>query len=407
MVTYAYKSINETGATVSGEIEADSREMAISILQARGYQPTQVNEKGGGDAAGFSLNRLKEIITPVKAAELIIFTKQFKTMLRAGVPMVKLLQILEKQAENLKIKRITRTMVDDISGGGSLYDAFRKHPGVFSPLYCGMVQAGEASGALPTVLDRLTYIINHENKIREDIKAALQYPIIVVVFLAIAFFVLLTFVIPKFVNIFLTAGLKLPLPTKVCLFLYQFLSDYWHLLIGGGLAAVIGLSLYLRTEQGRYMRDLTLLRLPLLGELFIKAAMSRFSSIFAILQSSGVSVLEAMRILAITVGNTAISKEFQQIGEKLEEGRGIAAPLEKATFFTPIVVNMVAIGEESGKLEEMLMEISEHYDMEVEYATKKLSDAIGPLLTVGLAAVVGFFALAIFLPMWDLIGIVK
>jgi len=155
------------------------------------------------------------------------------------------------------------------------------------------------------------------------------------------------------------------------------------------------------------VRDLTVLRLPILGDLFVKAAMSRFASIFAILQSSGVGVLEAMRILAITVGNTAIAREFREIGEKLEEGRGIAAPLEKAAFFTPIVVNMVAIGEESGKLDEMLMEISEHYDMEVDYATKKLSDAIGPLLTVGLAAVVGFFALAIFLPMWDMIGIVK
>lgn len=407
MPTYAYKSINESGANVSGELEAESREMATAILEARGYLPTQVNEKGGGDDARFSLNRLKERFTPVKAPELIIFTKQFKTMLRAGVPMVKLLQILEKQAENLKIKRITRTMIDDISGGSSLYDAFRKHPGVFSPLYCGMVQAGEASGSLPTVLDRLTYIIDHEHKIRADIKAALQYPIIVVVFLAIAFFVLLTFVIPKFVNIFKTAGLTLPLPTKICLFLYQFLTDYWQLLIGAVFAVGIGLFLYLRTDQGRYVRDLTVLRMPILGELFVKAAMSRFASIFAILQSSGVAVLEAMRILAITVGNTAIAKEFQQIGEKLEEGRGIAAPLEKAAFFTPIVVNMVAIGEESGKLDEMLMEISEHYDMEVDYATKKLSDAIGPLLTVGLAAVVGFFALAIFLPMWDMIGIVK
>ncbi len=407
MVTYAYKSINETGATVSGEIDADSREMATSILEARGYLPTQVNEKGGGDVGGFSLNRFKEIITPVKAPELIIFTKQFKTMLRAGVPMVKMLQILEKQAENLKIKRVTRTMVDDISGGSSLYDAFKKHPGVFSPLYCGMVQAGEASGALPTVLDRLTYIIDHEHKIKADIKAALQYPIIVVVFLAIAFVVLLTFVIPKFVTIFTSAGLNLPLPTKICLFLYQFLANYWHLLIGAVFVAGTGLYFYLRTETGRYVRDQTLLRLPILGDLFVKAAMSRFASIFSILQSSGVSVLEAMRILAITVGNTAISKEFQQIGEQLEEGRGIAAPLEKAAFFTPIVVNMVSIGEESGKLDEMLMEISEHYDMEVEYATKKLSDAIGPLLTVGLAVVVGFFALAIFLPMWDLIGIVK
>lgn len=406
MPIYAYKSIDETGATVSGEVEADSREMAGSILEARGYLPTQINEKGG-DAAGYSFDRLKEALTPVRTPELILFTKQFKTMLRAGVAIVKLLQILEKQADNLKLKRIMRAMIEDINGGSSLYDAFRKHPGVFSPLYCGMVQAGEASGSLPTVLDRLTYIIDHENKIRSDIKAALQYPMIVVFFLVVAFFVLLTFVIPKFVKIFQTAGLTLPLPTKICLFLYQFLSNYWHMMIGVAFAVGAGLYFYLRTEQGRYVRDLTLLRLPVLGELFIKATMSRFASIFAILQSSGVSVLEAMRILATTVGNTAISREFQQIGEQLEEGRGIAEPLEKAKFFTPIVVNMVAIGEESGKLDEMLMEISEHYDVEVEYATKKLSDAIGPMLTVGLAAVVGFFALAIFLPMWDLIGIVK
>ncbi len=406
MTTYTYKSINETGATVSGEIEADSREMAGSILEARGYLPTQINEKGG-ETTGYSFYRLKEILTPVKPTELIIFTKQFKTMIRAGVGIVKLLKILEKQAENIKLKRVTQTMIDDITKGSSLSDAFQKHPSVFSPLYCGMVQAGESSGALPTVLDRLTYIINHEHKIRADIKVALQYPIIVVFFLCVAFFVLLTFVIPKFVKIFLSAGLNLPLPTKICLFLYQFLSAYWHLMLGVTFGVGVGLYFYLRTEQGKYVRDLTLLRIPILGELFIKAAMSRFASIFAILQSSGVSVLEAMRILATTVGNTAISREFQQIGEKLEEGQGIAAPLEKAKFFTPIVINMVAIGEESGKLDEMLMEIAEHYDVEVEYATKKLSDSIGPLLTVGLAAVVGFFALAIFLPMWDLIGIVK
>jgi type II secretory pathway component PulF len=406
MPIYVYKSIDETGASVSGEVEADSPEIAGSILQAKGYLPTQIGEKGS-DAGGYSFDRLKEVLSPVKIPELILFTKQFKTMLRAGVGIVQLLQILEKQAENLKLKRIMRAMIEDINGGSSLYDAFRKHPSVFSPLYCGMVQAGEASGALPTVLDRLTYIIDHEYKIMADIKAAFQYPIIVVFFLVVAFFVLLTFVIPKFVNIFLTAGLDLPLPTQICLLLYQLLSEYWPIMLGLISAAGTGLYLYLRTEQGRYVRDLTLLKIPVLGQLFIKAAMSRFASIFAILQSSGVSVLEAMRILAITVGNTAISREFQQIGEQLEEGRGIAVPLEDAKFFTPIVVNMVAIGEESGKLDEMLTEISEHYDVEVEYATKKLSDAIGPMLTVGLAMVVGFFALAIFLPMWDLIGIVK
>jgi type IV pilus assembly protein PilC len=219
--------------------------------------------------------------------------------------------------------------------------------------------------------------------------------------------VLLTFVIPKFVNIFLGAGLKLPLPTVICMFLYDFFSEYWYLLLGGVAAMIVALNYYLRTDQGRYVRDAFLMKVPIIGPLFIKAAMSRFASIFAILQSSGVSVLDSMKILSGTIGNTAIARQFDMINERLEEGRGIAVPLKSAKYFTPIVTNMIAVGEESGNLDEMLKEVSDHYDVELEYAMKKLSDAIGPILTIGLAAVVGFFALAIFLPMWDLIKIVR
>jgi type IV pilus assembly protein PilC len=219
--------------------------------------------------------------------------------------------------------------------------------------------------------------------------------------------VLLTFVVPKFVNIFLSAGLELPVPTQICMLMYKFWANYWYLLIGGIFVLGVGLRFYLRTESGKFVRDSLVMRLPILGPLFIKAAMSRFASIFSILQSSGVTVLDSMKILSGTMGNVAISREFDQIINKLEEGWGIATPLESAKYFTPIVINMVAIGEEAGNLEETMREISEHYDVEVEYAMKKLTDAIGPMLTVGLAAVVGFFALAIFLPMWDLIGVVK
>jgi type IV pilus assembly protein PilC len=179
------------------------------------------------------------------------------------------------------------------------------------------------------------------------------------------------------------------------------------MLVGGLFALALGLNFYLRTESGKFARDSILMRLPLLGPLFIKAAMSRFASIFSILQSSGVAVLDSIKILSGTIGNAAISREFNQIIEQLGEGRGIAKPLESARYFTPLVVNMVAIGEESGNLEEMLKEISDHYDAELEYAMKKLTEAIGPLLTVSLAAVVGFFSLAIFLPMWDLVKVVK
>ena len=406
MPKYSYQAYNELGDTVKDTLEAESSDAAANILAARGLVPTRLSEvKSGGE--GMGLANLKALITPVRAAELIIFTKQFRTMLRAGVPIVRLLQILDNQTENANMRRVIATMAQDISEGASLHHAFSRHPKVFSPLYCGMVQAGETSGALPEVLDRLTYIIDHENKIRSDIRAAMQYPLIVVFFLVIAFVVLLTFVMPKFVHIFLGAGLTLPLPTKICMMTYRFIADYWFVLLGGGIAGVLGLNAYLRTERGRIARDTLLLKIPIFGSMFVKAAMSRFASIFSILQASGVAVMDSMRILAGTVGNLAIAKEFERINEMLEEGRGIAEPLFSARYFTPMVTNMVAIGEESGDLEAMLAEISSHYDVELEYAMKKLSDGIGPMLTVGLAGVVGFFALAIFLPMWDMIGVIR
>ena len=406
MPKYSYQAFNELGNTVTDTVEAESPEMAGNILAARGLVVTRIAAEKS-DPGALGLGWLMEKLTPIRAAELIIFTKQFRTMLRAGVPIVRLLQILDNQTENANMKRVIATMSQDISEGASLYKVFSRHPRAFSPLYCGMVQAGEASGALPEVLDRLTYIIDHENKIRSDIRAALQYPMIVVCFLAIAFIVLLTFVMPKFVNIFLKAGLTLPLPTKVCMFVYRFMGDYWGMLLGAGIGGGVALHYYLRTDQGRFVRDSLLLKLPIFGPMFIKAAMSRFASIFSILQASGVAVMESMDILSGTVGNLAISKEFERITAMLGEGRGIAEPLYGAKYFTPMVTNMVAIGEESGDLQSMLSEISAHYDVELEYAMKKLSDAIGPMLTVGLAGVVGFFALAIFLPMWDMIGVIK
>ncbi|RLB89610.1 MAG: type II secretion system F family protein [Deltaproteobacteria bacterium] len=406
MPKFSYQAIKDDGSTISGMVEADSVETANSILLARGYLPSKVTAEEGAPSR-ISFIGLQERFIPIKTPELILFTKQFKTMLRAGVPIIKLLTVLEDQTQNVRLKRIVSSIAQDIKEGSSLYDAFRKHPKPFSNLYCRMLQAGETSGALPDVLERLIYILEHEHKVKSDIKSALQYPIIVIIFLGIAFFVLLTFVIPKFVQIFLKAGIDLPLPTRICLVMYQILTNYWYLILGIAVAGITALSYYLRTKQGKYVRDTFLMKLPLIGPLFIKAAMSRFASIFAILQSSGVAILDAMKILSGTIGNAAISREFDQINERLEEGRGIAEPLKSARYFTPIVINMVAIGEESGNLDEMLTDVSEHYDSELEYAMKRLSDAIGPILIVGLAAVVGFFALAIYLPMWDLTKMVR
>lgn len=406
MPKYSYKAIDKNGKTITGVLEADSVETANNSLAALGYIPSKVTESINiSSKTGWQ--GIKKAFSSVNASELAIFTKQFKTMVRAGVPIMTLLQVLEDQTENLNLKNIINSMKNDIEEGAGLYDAFKKHPETFSPLYCSMIQAGEASGALPDVMERLIYIIERENKIKSDIKAALQYPVIVIIFLTGAFFMLLTFVIPRFVNIFTRAEIDLPVPTRICLFLYHFMTDYWYLLLAFALIAAVWLHTFLRTRQGKYFRDVFLMKVPVIGPLFIKAAMARFAGIFSILQSSGVAVLDSIKILSGTIGNAAITREFDLISERLEEGRGIAEPLRSAKYFTPIVVNMVAIGEETGKLEEMLEEISQHYDVELEYAVKKLSEAIGPVLTIGLACVVGFFALAIFLPMWDLTKMVK
>ncbi len=406
MARFSYRAITEAGTNTTGEIEADSVENAGSLLAAQGYIPTRIREKHAA-GSGARLRSILDYLNPVKTSELILFTKQFNTLLRAGVPMLSLLKVLEEQTEHPGLSRILTTIHQAIKEGASLYEAFHRHPRAFSQLYCDMLRAGEASGSLNQVLDRLIYILEHENKVKSDIKSAMMYPIIVVCFLFVAFIVLLTAVIPRFVNIFKGAGLTLPLPTRLCMLLYGFLIDYWFLAVGIFVAAAAALYFYLKTDQGRFVFYTTVLKIPVMGPLFRKSAISRFASIFAILQSSGVDILHTMDILSATIGNTAISRELDGIKDRLAEGRGIAEPLRSTRYFTPMLINMVAIGEESGRLEELMQDVAAHYDTEVEYAMKKLSDAIGPLLTIGLAAVVGFFALAIFLPMWDLTLLAK
>jgi type IV pilus assembly protein PilC len=283
-----------------------------------------------------------------------------------------------------------------------LSSSFRRFPEVFSPLYTSMVYAGESSGSLPAVLDRLVYITEHEYKIRSDIRSALNYPMIVVGCLACAFVVLLHFVIPKFASVFARTKLELPMPTRVCVRLSYLLDHYWLGMLGVGAAIILLLGAVLRTDRGRYVRDYLLLRIPLIGPVLIKAAISRFASIFAILQETGVAILESMNILSGTIGNEAFAREIHTVQELLEEGHGIARPLNSSRYFTPMLLNMVAIGEEAGTLDEMLREVSKHYDTEVEFAMKRMSEAIGPILIIMLSAVVGFFALAIYMPMWDL-----
>lgn len=401
MASYTYQAIDENGKTVSGVLEAESTDMANSLLAARGLMPSHIVEEK--KSAGESIfSRISTFGGTVKVQDLILFTKQFRSMLHAGVPILRLLQVLESQTESKVLKTAITKIIQDVRQGLSLAEALSKYPKIFSPLYCSMIRAGEISGSVPNVLERLIYIIEHETKVKSDIKSALRYPQIVVVALGIAFIVLLTFVVPVFAAMFGKAGLTLPWPTKFAIFLYSALKNYWYLIIAGTVAIIFGLVTFLKTDKGKLMKDTLLLEIPVIGPLFQKSAMSRFASIFAILQTSGVPIMQSLTILSESIGNAAISQAFDHISERIQEGKGIAAPLKTAKYFTPMVIDMLAIGEETGNIDEMLREITKHYDDEVSYAVQGLTDAIGPILIAGLAAVVGFFALAIFLPMWDL-----
>ncbi len=405
MAMYLFKAIDENGRPVSGEIEADSRDAALALVAGRGMIPRTAKKKSGQSDLMTYLNHLPMPGRLVQTKDLILFTKQFKTMVQAGVSIVQVFQILSDQTENPHLQKATARMMADIREGRSLYQAFSAHPRIFPHLYCAMIRAGEESGALPEIMERLIYVITHEEKVKNDIQGALRYPMFVLAVLGGAFLVLLTFVVPRFVDIFEQGGVEIPLPTRICMEMYSFLSQFGvYMLLIAGVLAVAGFY-YVRTDTGRLVKDRLLMSLPLIGPLLVKSAMSRFSSIFSILQSSGVGVLESLRILTDTIDNAAIAVEFKKIRNQLEEGRGISGPLGRARYFPPMVVNMVAIGEESGNLDGMLKEISTHYDSEVEYATKRLAEALGPILMVAMSAMVGFFILAIFKPMWEMANI--
>ncbi|MCH8474977.1 MAG: type II secretion system F family protein [Opitutales bacterium] len=400
MPTFLYQAVDEKGRFRKGQILADNPSEANEKLFQENLQPISVTTEDSSSArsAEESSHRQRK----VKAEDLVLYTKQLITMIRVGIPVAQCLEILQTQSEHPTLARVSRKIRMDIEDGASLSEALAKHPRIFSQLYCTIVSAGEKSGALPASMERLLYLIEHEEEVQQEVRSALRYPIFVVIALAVAFVVMLGWVVPTFAGFFERADLELPLPTRICLGLSAFLVDWGPWIVAVLVLGFIGFRLALQKASVRLRRDRLLLNAPLIGPVLVKAAMTRFASIFAILQRSGYLVLESTEILARTMNNEALAHEFSHLRESLQEGKGISQPLRAARYFPPLVVSMIAIGEETGKLEDMLQKISEHYDVELRYTMKKMTSSIGPLLIVLLTFAVGFFALAIYLPMWDL-----
>lgn len=396
-MVYTYKARDKFGEAVWGSMESTAPELVALHLRELGYFPIQVVERAEPLA-----EKWRGLFRRVKPKELITFTRQMATLFGAHLPLTTSLEAMEKQTENALLKDVIVAVRQDISGGSSLSDAMKKHPKVFSELYVNMVKAGESSGMLDKVMNRLAALAEKEGETRAKVKSATRYPIIVLSIVPLAFIALVTLVIPKFQGIFAMSKAALPLPTRILIAVNQFVSGYWYIVLGVVLVAVVLIRRHLGTEHGKVQWDRLKIRLPIIGPLLLKSALSRFTRIYATLEGSGVPILNTLGIASKTVGNHAISAVIDQVAESVKEGKGLGGPLRESEFFPPIVTQMISIGEESGEMETMLLKVSDYYDSEVEEAIKGLVSAIEPLLLVVLAGVALLFAMGIFLPMWSL-----
>ena len=293
-------------------------------------------------------------------------------------------------------------VASDIAEGNDFSASLAKHPKVFSELYISTVRAGEAGGVLDEVLARIALMMQRDVEIRKSIKGAMRYPIMVVSMMIIAFLVLTAFVVPKFTGIFEQIGMDMPLPTKVLIGLAAFLKGYWWLLIIVFAALYIGLRMFLKSERGLYWWDGLQLKLPIFGPLVLKTAITRFTKMFETLSRSGLPILQIFEVVSRTIGNVVVGEALLKAGEGIEQGRGVSVSLAETGLFPPLVVRMISVGEESGAMDDMLANISEYYDSEVQDAVDGMTGMIEPILTVGMGIMVTLFALAIFLPMWNM-----
>ncbi len=343
----------------------------------------------------------------VKTRDIVIFTRQFATMINAGLPLVQSLNILAAQTENKTLQSVTRAVVYDVESGNTLADAFSKHPKAFTQLYVNMVAAGEAGGILDTILVRLATFLEKNDALVRKVKGAMVYPgvIITVAFVAIA--VLLIFVIPTFQSMFASANLELPLPTRVVIGMSNFLIHYWWALIGVIAGIVFAIRQYYGTPAGKKQLDGLLLKAPVLGDVIRKSAVSRFTRTLGTLVSSGVSILEGLEITAKTAGNQVVHDAVMESRQSIAGGETIAAPLEKSKVFPPMVISMIAVGEQTGGLDEMLSKIADFYDEEVDVAVSALLSLMEPAMIVVLGVIVGGMVVAMYLPIFDMMNAVQ
>jgi type IV pilus assembly protein PilC len=343
----------------------------------------------------------------IKTRDIVIFTRQFATMINAGLPLVQSLTILAQQTENKALKEVTKSVVYDVEAGNTLADAMRKHPKAFSDLYVNMVAAGEAGGILDTILLRLATFLEKNDALVRKVKGAMVYPAVIMAVAVAAIAILLIFVIPTFQEMFASVSMELPLPTRIVIGASNGLIQWWWAIIGLVIGSVFVIRQYYRTPNGRKQIDRMLLNAPVLGDVLRKSAVSRFTRTLGTLISSGVSILDGLEITAKTAGNRVIHDAVMQSRQSIAGGETIAGPLEQSKVFPPMVISMVAVGEQTGGLDEMLSKIADFYDEEVDVAVSALLSLMEPIMITVLGVIVGGMVVAMYLPIFDMVNAVQ
>jgi len=400
MPVFVYQGRTTQGST-AGEIEAPDRTRAVGELRQKQVLVTSIKEKTGA-RAGTARTGGK-----VKDQDMAIFTRQFSTMIDAGLPLVQCLSILAEQTESRNLRAVTARTARDVESGLTLAEALRRHPKVFDELFASMVEVGEAGGILDTVLQRLAIYIEKAAALKRKIKSAMIYPLTIVGVAMVVVFFMLTFVIPTFSKMFGSLGSDLPLPTKVVVWLSGFVQRFFLLIIAGVAGLAFGLRAFYKSKGGQFLIDGLFLRVPVFGTLLRKVAVARFTRTLGTLVSSGVPILEGLRITARTAGNKVVEKAVLTTRDSVMAGRTLADPLKASTVFPPMVVQMINVGEQTGALDTMLAKIADFYDDEVDTAVSALTALMEPLMIVFLGVVIGGMVVAMYLPIFKMVTLFK
>lgn len=403
MPLFFYKARDDKGALITGEIEAPNSKELEENLFSQGLIPIATKEI----KPGFSMQTITEIFSRVKPEELMIFTRQFYTLFKAGVSMDTIFGTLSKQVLSRKLRSVILKIKSDLASGSSLSQAFGRHPRVFNELYVSMLAAGEEAGILEQVLSELVRLLEKEQEIKRNVKSAVLYPKIVITVLILAVFVLMTFVVPKFSSFYGRYGAELPMMTQILINISNFFRRFWYIVLICIFAIIYSYHRYYSTKTGKYKIDEIRFMLPVFGDLCTKVVNSRFGHILSSLYRSGLSMPRSLEVTANVIDNEAYGMEVRKLKDAIQKGSTMADAMTKLKYFPPVIIETTAVGERTGSLDEMLTAIADHYDLEVTHTIKNLTTLLEPLLLIVIFGMVTVLALAIFLPIWSMSSIIK